>query len=141
MGVSAINNAPSLRKILRNAPNKVILSANGHMHEDFVCNIEGTWYLDINSISDYWLGTEYTCLERYGKDADEKYPNVRYVAPYTEALFGIITIDDEKITVRGRSADYVGKTPEELGATTDGAPFANKAVYPCISDRVLPYKK
>ncbi len=139
-GLGAVKNAPELRKIFRNAPHGVILSANGHMHQDIAYQMDDVWYLDINSISNYWFGEEYTCLGRYGEAADEKYPNVRYVAPYTEAVFGIITIDDEKITVKGRSAEYVGKTPDEIGATVGEGPFTIHAIYPRVSDRILPFK-
>lgn len=140
-GPGAIKNSPSLRKILRNAPNKVILSANGHMHRDIVCNIEDVWYLDINSVSNFWIGQQYTCMGRYGTEADEKYPNVRYVIPYKDPVFGIITIDEENIYVKGTKSEFVGPSAEDLGAAVDDAPFANAPIYPCISDRVLPYKK
>ncbi len=137
-GIGAVKNSAELRQILHNAPNKVILSANGHMHEDFVCNIDDVWYLDVNSVSNHWIGENYTCMGRYGADADEKYPNLRYVFPYKEAVFGIITIDDENITVKGTQSEFVGKGPEELGVT--GGVHARSGIYPKMSDRVLPIK-
>lgn len=138
-GVGAIKNAPELRKILHNAPNRVILSANGHMHEDFVCNIDDVWYLDVNSFSNHWIGESYTCLGRYGAEADEKYPNLRYGFPYKEAVFGIITIDDENIIVKGTQSEFAGKGPEEMGVI--GGVHARSGIYPKMSDRVLPIKK
>ena len=49
--------------------------------------------MHINSASNYWLGSKYVCLGRYGSEIDEKYPNIRYVAPYSRSLYAIRDIN------------------------------------------------
>ena len=139
----AIRNADKLRSILRNAPSKVVLALNGHEHMDNVRKVDDTWFLNINSISNYWLGEEYTCPERYGKEIDEKYPNIRYVAPYGEPVFSIITLDQNGAKIQGKDGFFVGITPDEQGVNKAGTPFRRKLISPITpsqQDRWLPFE-
>ena len=127
---AAIRNAAQLRSILAAAPNKVVLSLNGHEHMDNVWKVDNTWFLNINSISNYWLGEEYTCLERYTKEIDEKHPNIRYVVPYRDPIFSIITLDEKGANIQGRIGSFVGTTPDAQGVNKDGTHFRRKLVSP-----------
>ena len=138
----AIRNADALRKILLDAPHGVVLALNGHEHMDNVWKVDNTWFLNINSISNYWLGEDYLCLERYGKEIDETHPNIRYVVPYREPVFSFITLDETGAKVSGRRGSFVGITPDEQGVTKAGTPFRRKLVSPITpsqQDRWLPF--
>ena len=143
----AVCDAPKLREILKNAPNGVILSANGHYHTDGgVDKVDDTLFWDVNSLSCCWLGTKYVCEGRYGEEIDEKCKSIRYVAPYKDAVYAIVTIDEEAIRIQGTKSEFVGKTPEELGIYAEGSKFredkeAGIAITAEILDRYLPYQK
>lgn len=140
-GDSAIRNAEDLRKVLQQAPHKVVLALNGHEHIDNLRQVDGTWFVNINSISNYWLGSNFTCMERYTAEIDEKYPNIRYVAPYRDPVYAIITMDETGADIRGVRSAFVGPTPEEQGAYEPGSCFAKESIRgqitPSIQDRFL----
>jgi len=109
-----LNNYEAFQAVINNAPNPVILSANGHLHKDNMTKIGKTWYWNVNSMSNYWIGENYTA-KRYSDEIDEKYPNIRYVVPYKDPIFAIVTITDGVIDIRGRKSEFVGITPAEQG--------------------------
>lgn len=137
-----IRNAAALKEILLKAPNKVLLALNGHEHMDNVWKVDHTWFLNINSISNYWLGEEYICMNRYDAETDEKYPNVRYVVPYADPVFSIITLDETGAKVKGMEGKFIGITPDAQGVNKEGTPFRRKLVSPITpsqKDRWLPF--
>jgi Icc protein len=107
-----LKNADELAPILRK--HNVILSANGHHHKDNVTRIGSTWFWNVNSMSNYWLDVPYATL-RYTPQLDVRYPNIRYVAPYRDPVFAIVTITDGVIDIRGRKSVFVGPSPAEQG--------------------------
>ena len=111
----AILNAAEFHEAIKNRRSRVVASFNGHSHIDSKRKIDGVWYMHINSMSNYWLGEPYTTLCRYDKETDEKYPNVRYVAPYTNPVYAIIELDECGARIKGTEGEFVGKTPAELG--------------------------
>ena len=138
-----IKDADKLREIIKKAPHGVIFEANGHHHKDGLDKEDDTWYWDVNSLSNCWLGTKFVCEGRYGKEIDEKFKSIRYVAPYKDALYGIVTLDDDAITIKGVQSDFVGKSPEELGVYAEDSPYkkAGVVITAEVQDRYLPYKK
>ena len=109
-----LKNWEALHAILREAPHPVILSANGHLHKDNVTKIDRTWFWNVNSMSNYWLDVKYD-TQRYSPEIHERYPNIRYVAPYRDSVYGIVTITDGVIDIRGSKSEFVGPTPAEQG--------------------------
>jgi predicted phosphodiesterase len=141
-GRNGIRNADALGQILADAPNRVVLALNGHEHMDNLQKVDGTWFLNINSISNYWLGEEFTCLGRYGAEVDEKYPNIRYVVPYRDPVYSIITLEETGARVQGIRGEFVGITPEQQGVHRVGTPFCRKLcspITPSQQDRWLPF--
>jgi hypothetical protein len=112
---------------------RVIACLNGHSHFDGAQQINGIWYIEINSMSYQWLGDAYRHI-RYGPEIDSLYPWIKYTAPYKDPLFAEITIaSNGKIRIRGTTSEYVGPSPWDLGF-----PDAHKSMMvPYISDRVL----
>jgi adenine-specific DNA glycosylase len=49
------------------------------------------------------------------KETEEKYPSVRYTIPYAKAVYSIITVDDDGISVSGVDGDYIKPGPLEVG--------------------------
>jgi len=109
-----LRNHEAFADIINNAPKPVILSANGHHHKDNLTKVGKTWYWNVNSMSNYWLDMAYEA-KRYTDEIDEKYPNIRYVVPYKDPIFAIVTITDGVIDIRGRKSEFVGVTPAEQG--------------------------
>ena len=93
---------------------RVILALNGHNHIDGVVVRAGVPFMSVNSVSNIWIGHKYDCI-RYSKKISEMYPHMTACAPYWDALFAVVTIDDQGIHVNGRKTDFVGPTPYELG--------------------------
>lgn len=110
-----LKNYQEFHDIINAAPKGVIMCANGHLHKDNVTKLENTWFWNVNSMSNYWLDKPYEYMGRYTAEIDERYPNIRYVVPYRDAVFGIVTIKDGVIDIKGRQSEFVGPTPAEQG--------------------------
>ena len=136
----SIKNATAVREIFeahnRNHPdNPVIASFNGHTHHDFAENINGIWYITINSMAYKWLGEEYEYI-RYSEEVDKDYRWIKYTAPYKEPLYTVVEISTEGyIKMSGKSSTYVGPSPWELGYPEYLKPF----VKPGIEARVMEF--
>lgn len=133
----SIHNMERLHALIRklNMPERrIILALNGHTHLDGICVREGVPMMNVNSASNVWIGHEYATV-RYSETISRLYPHIKGCAPYWDALFAIIEIDENAITVTGRSSNYVGPSPYELG-------FPIQENYhdrtPCIKDRIFP---
>lgn len=111
--VHGLNNGRQLRQIIQRSGKKVKLAINGHNHMDDLQMLEEVLYMNLNSISNQWLGEEYS-TKRYGKPYDKKFPCLKMTAPYQDPLFAIITADEKSIDIQGVESKYVGKSPYEL---------------------------
>ena len=138
-------NSENLMKILNDAPSGAYMSFYGHEHIDDICRIGKFWHYSINSMSNCWLGSAFHCLNRYSQEIDEKFPNIRYVAPYKDAVFAIVEMDECGAMVKGVTSNFVGKTPEELGKYTKDLGWTKMerplVITPSIKDRYIPFLK
>lgn len=139
-------NICELMDILNSAPSGAYMSIYGHTHIEDLYRVGKFWHYSVNSLSNCWLGSLYPCLNRYTPEIDEKFPNIRYVAPYKDAVFAIIEMDDDGAMVKGVKSEFVGKTPEELGKYTRKNSGWTKTQRPClitpnITDRFIPFMK
>ena len=141
--VASVLNYEDLTKILVNAPNKVYMSINGHMHIDNAFKTNGIWYYNLNSMSNYWVDMGFVREGRYGVEIDEKYPNIKYVIPYKKSVFAIVSLDEKGATVKGVSGEYVGESPEEMdlykGESFFTLPEVKHYVSPSIADRYMEF--
>lgn len=142
-GNYCVYDCEKLREIIAKAPHGVVMGINGHDHTDTLFKVDDTWFWGVNSMSNCWLGTRFVCEGRYGKEIDEKFKSIRYVAPYKDAVYAIITMDDEGVDIKGTKSDYVGPSPEEMGVYGEGSKFkeANIVITAEIQDRYLPYAR
>ncbi len=118
--ILSAKNSVEIRKILKSAPNGVLACFNGHQHIDSADKEDGIWYVNINSMGSAWVGKKFTCENRYGKEIDEKYPNVKYTVPYKEPVYAIVEIDEDGIRINGTQSEFVGPSPEALGVYAKG---------------------
>jgi len=136
-------NFEDVAPVIENAPNKVLMSINGHEHIDEAEEVNGIWYYNVNSITSYWVGEAFTAQNRYGEEVDKNYPWLCCTIPYKEAVYPIITIDENGATVKGKQSVFVGPGPEELGVYNEGSYFAEilrTKITPGVEDRYMPFK-
>ena len=138
-------NSKAVMKILNDAPYGAYLSIYGHEHIDDICRTGKFWHYAVNSMSNCWLGSAFTCLNRYSNEIDQKFPNIKYVAPYKESVFAIFALDENGAMVKGVSSSFVGKTPDELGKYTKDTGWVRMerplVITPSIRDRYIPFLK
>jgi len=142
-GHASILNPEPVRDVLKAAPHGVVLALNGHEHVDSAEKVDNTWFLNVNSMSNYWLDVKFMCPERYGKEIDEKYPNIKYTVPYVDSVYAIVTLDETGARVQGTKSEFVGISPEEQGVYKGGGYFSKVgegAITPSMADRFLPFK-
>lgn len=132
-GSASVLNHADLTRILKNAPCGVLMSLNGHEHLDTLERFDGIWYYNVNSMSNMWLGKDYTCPCRYTEETDEKFPSIKFTAPYTTAQFAIITLDTKGARIKGTKGEFAGPSPKELGHPRF------EIMTPCIKDRYLEF--
>ncbi|TBL80550.1 metallophosphoesterase family protein [Paenibacillus thalictri] len=114
-----IRNHEEFRAILREANEtsgfqKVIACLNGHQHLDGVKVIDDVYYVQINSMSYYYLGKNYTTT-RYSEEISAAHRLLPQCAPYEESLYAIVTLEPGLLTIEGKQSRFVGPTPLELG--------------------------
>lgn len=155
LNLSAHGRAPELQKnhddfldILMNAPSGVKMCISGHRHVDQIYRINHIWQYMINSMSNIWIGSKFTCLNEENPELDEQFPTLRYVCAYKDPLFAIIEMDEKGAMVQGVKSEFVGKTPEERGVYTyngDGWAWMHDPIpmvaTPEIRNRYIPFIK
>lgn len=139
---AGINHAKEVQSLLAtvNAEagyQKVIACMNGHHHLDHLEIIDDIYYIDVNSISNHWIGEGYERI-RYSKEIDEKHPYLKNVVPYKDPLYAIVTIQSGQVSIEGTASEFVGASPLELGHNNRSYGHEIKSV---ISDRKLLFKQ
>lgn len=115
-GVSAVDNAGEVQKLISAAKDRVVLVLNGHTHIDSLLYVEDIPYLTINSASYFWVGEKYR-HDSYTKEIHESHKWISSTCPYRDALYTVLTINSKKqrIELKGKKSMWVGKSPEALG--------------------------
>ena len=141
-----IRNRQQLREIVldsrRQGPG-VIAAFNGHNHVDGCLVQDGVPYIDVNSASNCWLGEAYAC-DTYGPQVECDHPWIRCTAPYRDALFTFVELDDQTrtLSISGMQSEFVGPTPQQRGhsgrSDHSGVP-GGFAIRPVIEERILHY--
>jgi calcineurin-like phosphoesterase family protein len=113
-----IDNGAEVRALLEQANaegGRVLACFSGHNHVDAHSAINGIDYIQINSMSNYWLGDDYQEI-RYDASVDRDFPWIKYTAPYTEPLYALVTLEsDGTLAIEGKQSSFFGSTPWELG--------------------------
>lgn len=122
----------------RNNPaGKVIACFNGHNHADHIDKINDIWFIQINSMSNDWLGDRFV-HKSYPDSIHAMYPYIQYTAPYKDPLWALVALSsDGKILIKGRKTEWVGPSPAELKhpGKDGGVPFSTM-----IRDTLLTFR-
>ncbi len=138
-----VANLKDIQKILEDANRqargtKVVASLCGHHHTDYMTEINGIYYIQINSASYRWVGGDYQHV-RYSAAIDEKYPWIKYTIPYKDPLFTFLEIDPKGVLkLKPSSTKFVGPGPIEIGMPS---PAINDPIIPQISGFKFKYDK
>jgi calcineurin-like phosphoesterase family protein len=137
-GAAAVDNAAEMQDILAAASDKVLLAINGHTHIDDLLRVQNVAYLHVNSASYYWVGGAYK-HHSFSKEVHEDFPWISYTCPYRDALFAIMTIDPENLTIKieGRQSEWVGQSPAGLGLDRESTLINGEESAPHIRDRKI----
>ncbi|MEF3305638.1 metallophosphoesterase family protein [Paenibacillus sp. GYB003] len=137
--LSGIHNHDEFRAILREANEnakfqKVIACLNGHLHLDGVRVIDDIYYIQINSMSYYYMGKSYETI-RYSEEITASHRLLSRCAPYEEGLYAIVTLEPGLLAIQGTETSYVGPSPLECGHPNVAC---GHVLTPRISSRRLP---
>ncbi|MDX2069367.1 MAG: metallophosphoesterase [Haliscomenobacter sp.] len=116
-----VHNAKEVQKMLENVNEqsgftKVIACLSGHNHTNYLTQINGIHYCQINSASYRWVGEQYQRV-RLSEAMDKQYPILRNTIPYKDPLFTFLEIDPAKglIHLEEKVSAFVGPGPAEMG--------------------------
>lgn len=117
--VFGIKNAEEVTKIIqqtrdKQGKRKVIACINGHHHVDGVKIIQGVYYIEMNSMSYFYMDSTIN-IERYSKEISDKYTMLKETAPYETPLYTIVTLTKDTIHFTGDISQFVGPSPIESG--------------------------
>ncbi len=108
---------------------KVMCCISGHTHTDYMTQINGVYYVQINSASYRWVGGEHKVI-RYSNEIDEKYEWIKYTIPYKDPLFTFVKIKDNCIIIEPKKTKFVGPGPKEMNLPKT---LPNDPIVPTIS--------
>lgn len=81
----------------------VLMCINGHHHADYVRILNGVVYFDMNSVSYHYLSKAH---DLFPKEMREKYADVQHTIIYSDPLFAIVELEDNKISVKGMESTF-----------------------------------
>jgi predicted phosphodiesterase len=95
---------------------KTICCLSGHHHADYVKQINGIPYIQINSMSYKWVGSEFE-YQRFSPHIEQTYPTVRKTCPFIDPLYTILTLDPAAGTMHleGKGTGFISPTPKDIG--------------------------
>ena len=99
-----IGNHQVVDDILNNTGKK-ILALSGHKHIDKLTIKDNLSFLEVNSVSYYWLGEDKKVNTNYPADYLKEHPVLPYILRYPDPLYAIISLENEDVTVKGRGRD------------------------------------
>ena len=129
---TTVNNSSEVRGILeaeneRCGFQKVALAFSGHTHSNYVKEINGITYVQINSASYVWIEQPSMTEKRYPKEINDQYSLLSRSITYDKPLYGIVTLTGEGAELKGTKGEFMPPTPKEigLGDTLDGFPLVS----------------
>lgn len=125
---NTVGNREEIRRILEEENKaagfkKVVAAFSGHDHTNYEKVINGIAYIQINSASNQWVGDQYKCESRFSKEINEKNPYLKFVTPWEESIYAIVTVDSEGLKLKGKESKFISPTPEEMKIPKDMFPY------------------
>lgn len=143
-GIDAgVESAAEVRAVLEAANHeagwsRVRLVLTGHHHLDYMVEVGGIPYLQVNSFSYHWTDKK-SAGGRFPAEVEKRHPYLRQVLVYDRPLFARVELTPEGGRVIGRKADFVGGYgPAQAGVATS---YAGHPVVPMVSDRDFSLKR
>ncbi len=136
---SGVDNGGELRKILELANERagwgrILACFSGHHHLDAVVTINDIHYVQVNSMSYYWVGGSKR-HRSYPEEIHEAYPWIECTSPYEDPLWAFVTIEPGgSLAIEGVRSAWVGPSPKSLGIEEGSE---KRGVSPQISARRL----
>ena len=134
-----VANQEEIRNILEDATisknqSKVIACLSGHHHDDYMKEINGIPYIQINSMSYKWVGGEYA-QKRFPEHIENAYPYLKMTCLYRDPLYTVLTLDKKEgsLHIEGRKTQFVPPEPKEIGI-----PYADEML-PTITERNIEF--
>ncbi len=112
---------------------KIVACFSGHHHTDYTTEINGIYYVQINSASYGWLGEKCQTI-RYSEEIDRKYPLMKFTVPYKDSLYAFVEVNDENLKIEGVESSFVGPSPKDKDCPKRPE---NKRIVPFIENRNL----
>jgi len=115
-----VDNGAEVRAILERANDeagwgRVLACFSGHHHLDHLDLLGGIPYVQVNSMSYYWVGGNRK-HESYSAKIHAEHPWIEYTSPYKDPLWAFVTLDPAgEIRIEGIRSQWVGPSPTELG--------------------------
>lgn len=136
-----MDNGSAVRAILENANldagfDRVLACFSGHHHLNYFAEVEGIPYVQVNSMSYFWVGEE--CQNfAYAPHIHAANPMLEFTAPYRDPLWTTVTIDPAagEIHIEGRTSVWAGASPEELGYRSP--PARRRGMSPKVDELTL----
>lgn len=117
-----VDNRAEIRSVLEESNQsdghaEVLAVFSGHSHVDYCRQINGIYYVLINSASYQWVGSDYK-HQSYGPQVHKAAPSLDRTCPFREPLWAVVTLDLEHrvMQIEGRETEWVGPSPVECGA-------------------------
>ncbi len=135
-----LENGAEVRAVLDAAeakrPGSVAAVFAGHLHQDYARVLNQIPYLQVNSSSYLWLGSD-LARETWPPEVHAKYRHLASTAGYRDPLWAEVTVDlaAGTLTVAGRASAWVGPDPWTRGASEQQC--LRDAVRPAIEPRAL----
>ena len=108
----------------------------GHIHSDNYHVIDGLHYIQVNSASNIWGGSNFTNTERYPAETYKQYSSLKYIIPYKDALYATVDVySNGKVKITGTKSSYLPPAPDSEKLKTKSYPCS-----PSIQDRKFSYK-
>lgn len=117
----SIDNREEVRAVLEkeNAAsgwNKVGLCFSGHHHIDHLRTLNGIAYVQINSMSYYYMEGVTNRRPRVSAEIDKAHGIYANAALYRDPLYATVTLSPSgEVSLAGKTSAYLGGSPEELG--------------------------
>ena len=134
-----LDNGPEMRAILEETNRaaghrRVMAWFNGHAHLDDLVTIGGIPYVQVNSMSYFWLGEPYRNYA-YPAHVHASRPMMEFTAPYRDSVWTTVTLDPEagEIRIEACAGEWAGTPPGSLGYGKE--PGGLKGVSPRVTAR------
>ncbi|MBQ9086417.1 MAG: metallophosphoesterase [Clostridia bacterium] len=128
--IGGIANREEILEVIREANRRkrgsVLMCLNGHNHRDHLRILEDVLYVDVNSASYDWVGTEHHLFPR---ELEEQYSHLCHSVVFEDPLYAIVTLEGSTVTLEGtESRMFMGVRRDQI----PGEASVDEMGRPCV---------